>query len=301
MDANVTVCLSCQVFQLLKHELEKDDRFQSFLQHCHRTRQQTQQTQMYFLAPPKQRTKSRYLNLEPLVRWAKQVLQYHRCGDFSQISEKSALNAYKHQNFIENNSQLTFSDSRCESSPVPSQPELFGRKDNLLGKQRFMQKLGWLIDYEAEIEEYHQLISLVHLVSEQVKQKGLNQESKTIFVENTKLLPLTTRARAFKARIEEYLVKEGSQIPDGQTLLGTSDIIESIFGKYKIFSSARPLKEIGQILLTIPVFTTEITPDQVKQAMESVRMQDVEKWAHKTFGQSMLSKRRDIFKEFPKK
>ena len=108
---------------------------------------------------------------------------------------------------------------------------------------------------------------------------------------------MTTRARAFKAKIEEYLVEEGSKIPSGQTLLGTSDIIESTFGKYKIFSSARPLKEIGQILLTIPVFTTLITPDQVKPAMESVQMQDVEKWAHKTFGQSMLSKRREVFKE----
>ena len=88
------------------------------------------------------------------------------------------------------------------------------------------------------------------------------------FVENTKRLALATRARAFKARIEEYLVKEGSQIPDGRTLLGTSDVIESIFGKYKIFSSTRSLKEIGQILLTIPVFTTHITPDQVKRAAE---------------------------------
>lgn len=79
--------------------------------------------------------------------------------------------------------------------------------------------------------------------------------------------------------------------------MATSDIIESIFGKYKFFSSARPLKEIGQILLMIPLFTADITTDNVLQAMESVRMQDVEKWTQQMFGQSMLSKRREVFKE----
>lgn len=51
----------------------------------------------------------------------------------------------------------------------------------------------------------------------------------------------------FQQQILDYLATESSQIGKGQTLLATSDIIESIFGKYKRFSSLCPLKEMGQI------------------------------------------------------
>lgn len=262
---------------LLKHELAKDERFQSFLQQCRRTRQQVQQTKLYFLAPPKERVKSRYLNLESLVSWALKVLA--RLTDL-QISSHAG------QETLSANEELpTHSNKRLLMSAPNSSP--------LCGEQIAVKnKLGWLVDYQADIQEYAELIRLVNIVQKQLKQEGLNRKSKATFIENTRQMLLTTRARAFKAKIETYLAKEGDQIPDEATLLATSDIIESIFGKYKFFSSARPLKEIGQILLMIPLFTADITTDNVLRAMESVRMQDVEKWTQQMFGQSMLSKRR---------
>jgi hypothetical protein len=59
----------------------------------------------------------------------------------------------------------------------------------------------------------------------------------------------------------------------------------------------RSLKEIGNLVLMIPVFTTRISCDTVKMAMESVRQIDVEKWSSRVFGQSMLSKRRTVFSQ----
>ncbi len=77
-------------------------------------------------------------------------------------------------------------------------------------------------------------------------------------------------------------------------MLGSSDVIESLFGKYKNFSAARPLKEIGTIILTIPLCTVKITSDFVKQALETIRSLDVTAWAQAVLGSSMLSKRRTL-------
>ena len=54
----------------LKHRLEGDARWAELLSAIGRTRSQTQQTEWAFLLPPAQRTKSRYLNLGELIRWA---------------------------------------------------------------------------------------------------------------------------------------------------------------------------------------------------------------------------------------
>jgi hypothetical protein len=85
-DLIYTYDVTHQMALLLKHELENDDRYHAFLHHCCLTRQRVQQTELYFLVPPKQRTKARYLNIDAYVHWAEQVLRYQGQGDFSPIS-----------------------------------------------------------------------------------------------------------------------------------------------------------------------------------------------------------------------
>lgn len=49
------------------------------------------------------------------------------------------------------------------------------------------------------------------------------------------------------------------------------------------------------MLLTIPLFTMNLTTDVVKNALETIRGIDLEEWVDKVFRQSMLSKRKTLF------
>lgn len=59
---------------LLKHTLQHDESWQEFTQQAAQSKSQIQQTALAFLAPPNQRTKARYMNLEILVRWGQRAL-----------------------------------------------------------------------------------------------------------------------------------------------------------------------------------------------------------------------------------
>ena len=107
---------------------------------------------------------------------------------------------------------------------------------------------------------------------------------------------LTAPAHPLKEQIIGYLTQEGGKIPDGEILLGTSDVIESIFGKYQQYTANNPLKEIGKMILTISLCVTKITTQLVTDAMEFVSAMDVKKWADQVFGPSALSKRRTAFR-----
>jgi len=96
-------------------------------------------------------------------------------------------------------------------------------------------------------------------------------------------------------KVTQYLAIEVKRLPNDRAFLATSDIIESIFGKYKIFSDSSPCSEINEMILTLLLCTTEFTPDMVLQAMESVQIADVTAWSKEVFGQSMLSKRKVAF------
>ncbi|MGH9651291.1 MAG: hypothetical protein ACRD3I_12570, partial [Terriglobales bacterium] len=61
---------------VLKHELAEELRWQAFTQQAAQTKQRVQQTPLAFLAPPAQRRKARYMNVDILIRWGLKVLAY---------------------------------------------------------------------------------------------------------------------------------------------------------------------------------------------------------------------------------
>ncbi len=93
-------------------------------------------------------------------------------------------------------------------------------------------------------------------------------------------------------KILDHVETESAKIPDNATWLASSDIIESVFGKYKNFTARGPLKEIGKLVLAIPAFLCDLSAHFVKEAMESVRTLDVDDWVETHLGISMLAKRR---------
>jgi len=160
------------------------------------------------------------------------------------------------------------------------------------GRRRFEQKLGWVAEYEKDLVVYAQMNQLVTIVEKQVKNNGLNQTSYQTFENNIADISLSSRSQLLAKEISNYLREEGQQVHTGLTFLGTSDIIESVFGKYKYLSSESPISDVGKMILTIPVFTNELTCELIKTAMESVKALDVDKWADELLGKSSLSKQR---------
>lgn len=56
---------------------------------------------------------------------------------------------------------------------------------------------------------------------------------------------LGDRAQAFQAKLVDYLKRETQTIAENTCLLASSDILESLFGKYKLFSAKSPPEAYG--------------------------------------------------------
>ena len=298
---------------ILKRELLPDEIFQDFLRQCSLTRQRVQQTKLYFLIPPKQRSKSRYHNVDILIEWAMKVINYEKQQDFSLISTiynldnealellslilpQDVLNLLKPLNsqMYENRSEFTKSASQyLEKELWQVHGEIICQFCDL-GRRKFYAKLGWVLNYQQDIYGYAEILTLIRSTQVQLKTQGLHPESATKWMENIKTDSLTPRGQKIQQQIIEYLTVEANQIPAEKILLGTSDVIESIFGKYKLFAARRPVKDIGTSILLIPLFTIEITTDLVKEAMEAISFIDVNSWAKSIFGISMLSQKRNL-------
>lgn len=246
---------------LLKQQLTGDEVYQKFLEDCHYCCWQLQQTELAFLTPPRQRSQCRYFNVERLVKWANQLLN-------------SPL-------------ALIFQLIPCD------EPKVIG--------ERLKQKFSWLAYYEQPLKRWKKMIFLTRSLEKQVKIEGFNRQSVEQFQHQIISLNISPDLLEFKDKILEYLTQEVNHLKidndNDNSFLATTDVLESIFGKYKEFSSRCPLKELRQMLLTIPLSTMNLTTEIIKQALETIRGDTLERWLNKIFAPSMLSKRKTLFSE----
>ncbi len=179
------------------------------------------------------------------------------------------------------------------NSPLDTLVDLVPNIEPDILHSKLKEKFTWLAAYQDSLINWKQMVQITRFVETQIKLCGLNQETFSIIQQY--LTTLVNYPEEFAQKILGYLTIELSFIQPGQTLLATTDVLESLFGKYKQFSSRSPFKQLGQMFLSICLSTMNLTTTLVKEALETVRFLDVEDWAAQVFGQSMLSKRRILF------
>ena len=171
------------------------------------------------------------------------------------------------------------------------------KKMNKIEQEKFDEKVLWIKDFKKDIKEWSNMLMMLNILKNEVKVNGLSSCSLRNIDEKLKKSKIKINSIPLQetySEITKYLNEEISGLKG--VFLGCTDIIESVFGKYKNFSAKSPMKEIGKSILTVPVFTSEITPEIIKVAMEETTTKDVNRWLKKNIGKSLLSKRRTFLK-----
>ncbi len=163
-------------------------------------------------------------------------------------------------------------------------------------KRKFQKNYGWVNDCKRNITLWRAYLDILSAAKEEIKQNGLSRDTYKIVVKKLKRIKSKRKSVVkLKGQLIEFLKKEGEMLVDSNAWLGTSDIIESVFGKYKVFSARTPLKEIGKSVLTIPVFTSQQTLPDIKRAMETISDKMLREWLSENIGESLLARRKRAF------
>ena len=247
----ITYDITHKVSNELKKILNGNPRWNLFINKIADTKRKSLHTVMAYLAPPKPREKSRWLNLDFNLKWAETILEN------------------KHQ----------------------SRPGRLTKR-----QQKFRELFGWLDEFEEDIKEWRLLLKIVEEAQKEVKRNGLSKETNYNFKKITEKAGVgNPTIEKIKLKITDFLISETATMKDEQILLGTSDIIESVFGKFKIFSAKNPMKEIGRSVLTMPILTSEVTIEEVKEAMETISDKKLSEWLESNIGESLFAKRRKAY------
>lgn len=303
--------ISHKIGNILKHRLGKSRPWLALQEDLYLLRQQIKQGPLYFLQPLTLNQKSRWLGLEKLIDSLSNIYDYSKYGDFSliepgykiknheQLAEQIKPKAGQKRQFKKVNHKiagLTFEHKRLSKNVGVK--ELYDIKDQIeweqAGKLKFEQKFECLNKHEDFFRELKQLFGILCQIKILFKTKGLSldtlQDMELLFDAIT--IPWI---RSIYFDILNFLIQQHAKAgAEPRPLLICTDVIESIFGKFK-----NKLKQsVGGLyssVLVIPLFCEPLNPGKISELLGNTTYKAVEEWSHKVAGKSNLAKRRQAF------
>jgi len=156
-------------------------------------------------------------------------------------------------------------------------------------------KLGWLFEYKNDLSEMQEMIKIVKLTNELTRFHRITSTTGLTAERLFRKEAITQNGQKLLQEILEFLNKI-SDIAGEHFLIGSSEIIESAFGKLKSLDRECGNSGFTSSILGIGACFGKLDYDTVAKAMESISNKAVETWSKKNVGESQQNKRRKLLK-----
>lgn len=214
------------------------------------TKLQVAQTDLASIAPPGQRSISRYMNVDIQVNWAAAVIRAKKEGKLDCFPYEKVIHCF-----------------------------------------------GWLDAYEQFVTGCEQIVQIGDLIKKEVRENGIHKQM-YIKVEEEILKKSLANEIVIKFANDalKMLKEEVDKVPEGFIGIGTTEILESAFGKYKELSHQhRGNLEISSNTLSIPLFMgKQVSQAEIKEGLETSTCSSLFKWCKEKVGETMAGARRKL-------
>lgn len=155
-------------------------------------------------------------------------------------------------------------------------------------------KLGWLKDYREDIAAWEHLLAVTAETERFVREQGLYRGCARALKQRLKALAHTDRSKRVRSKLISFVAEESFKAKPGERLLGSSEVIESAFGKLKFIEGDQASSGFTGLLLSVAALVSKTTSTIIRKAMETVRTREVSQWCRKEIGKSVQAKKRAL-------
>lgn len=177
--------------------------------------------------------------------------------------------------------------------------------DSLNPKSSIEAKLAWeairralpgLSRYRQFIQRFAKTTQITHDILAELKHSGLNQ---TTYEKCKAQVASLSQQPIFKKRLLNWLDRHQriqAKLTSQHSLLVSTDILESLFGKFKRIIERSPTADINRMALIIPALCgNRINERGMKDLFSTTRQQDIDLWEQKHIVYTVRKKRRAFF------
>jgi hypothetical protein len=153
-----------------------------------------------------------------------------------------------------------------------------------MDRQKLQHKLGWLCEYRQALATWAELLAVAKQAESYVRREGYHAKAAKEL--KAQLLPLVRTPAGFRlqAGLLAFLHEQAKGLKPGRHLLGNSEILESLLGKYKRIQGTHSKGGMTGSLLNIGAAVSRKSSDMIQRALASVSVAAVGKWIRQNLG-----------------
>lgn len=170
----------------------------------------------------------------------------------------------------------------------PSRLEPLGVEAN-----RVREKLGWLAGFREEIEDWSACQETIEGTLDFVRRQGLYVGAGVDLA--TRLPAVSGMAGALRQELIDFVTRQSSRTRVGERLPGTTEVLESCFGRLKAIEDGQSKSGFTGLVLSLGAIVGKRDPATLQAMLERVRVRDVIAWCRKKLGISTQSRRRQVY------
>ena len=229
---------------VLENRWERDPRWTQMVKHFGETNQQIRQNADAFLLSPTLRNKARFMNVGPLLRFARRVLG---------LLKREAPN------------------------------------------EKAKQRYGWLLEYEEDLRRWLEQYDVVEKTIKRVRLHGLNDQTLAELEKEWGVLSEGTGTQMVRGHMRVYVLKKVRQAKPGETLAGSSEVLESAFGKLKAKAGESGRGELTGLALSLGAILGKHDEEEIRQALDAVPQKKAEGIIGRLLGPTLRWLRNQLF------
>lgn len=237
----------------VKGELNNHAQWEAFLRDASHAKAKLRQTQLAFLLPPELKAKARWMNLDPLLKWSRRVIDF--------VNSPRAV------------------------------PGTSWEADEL------EEKMGWIRGYQEPLASWSKMLEVAATVLTYTRDHGYHAHAKQEL--EVKLAAFMSDADApasrVAARLLNFVKEQSAEIAEGNRLLGSSEVLESLIGKTKQLEGRQGKGGFTKTILGLASSVVQVTEQNIRAALSTVKVCDVIGWVRDNLGISLEAQRQRAF------
>jgi hypothetical protein len=159
-------------------------------------------------------------------------------------------------------------------------------------RRKLREKLGWLRGYRRALNRWAELLTIARTAEEYVNKEGIHPLAHAELQACLQPLATTTAGRRFRSALLNFVAEQSSGFSGGQRVIGSTEVLESIIGKYKRLQSSHSKGGMTAMLLSVGTIVGRLTTDRIARALEMVTTADVISWCKEHLGVTLQAQRK---------
>lgn len=170
--------------------------------------------------------------------------------------------------------------------------EASGNRTRSRASERADLRYGWLRDYRTSIEKWSRWEATVRASVSYVRTRGLSVDSKSGLHAHLSELPPELHDEALATELGTFVRESSAAAGPGECLVGSTEVLESLFGKWKTLERQESQSGITGLILSLGALLGDWPLPRIQAALEATPVKHVVRWCQENLPSSVQSQRR---------